>query len=82
MKKSTIIVRKWTARVLVAVGALLGLVSCNRHSSISAVYGPSPEYYDYIRSQQAVKSQQMAIPDTTKTESVKSETNKNEDSQQ
>ena len=76
MKKSTLIIRKWTARALVAVGALLGFLSCGRSnidpSSAAGVYGP-PSYFG-IPSEQDVEQQPMAVPDTTKAEG---EQNKN-----
>lgn len=42
MKKVSFQIKKWTARVLMAVGAMLGLTGCFRKGPIEAVYGPPP----------------------------------------
>lgn len=47
MKKVTFQIKKWTARALIAIGAMLGLSSCfhgkNGPSPYEAVYGPPPD---------------------------------------
>ena len=46
MKKVTFQMKKWTARALMAIGAMLGLSSCfhgkNGPSPYECVYGPPP----------------------------------------
>ena len=42
MKKAAFTIKKFTARVMIAVGALMGLSSCF-HAPTEKVYGPPPE---------------------------------------
>lgn len=48
MNKSTIILKKWTARAMVTIGTALGIASCCNNRPIvnpaEAVYGPPPGY--------------------------------------
>ena len=42
MKKSAFVIKKWSVRALVAVGAMLGLSSCGGVFNSPKVYGPPP----------------------------------------
>ena len=42
MNKSVFVIKKWSVRALVAVGAMLGLSSCGGVFNSPKVYGPPP----------------------------------------
>ena len=46
MNKSVFVIKKWSVRALVAVGAMLGLSSCGGVFNSPKVYGPPPSSPD------------------------------------
>lgn len=48
MNKTVFVIKKWGVRVLVGLGAALGIASCSKTQTspnpAEAVYGPPPEY--------------------------------------
>lgn len=73
MKKVAFIIKKLSARVMVAVGALLGVSSCLLVPS-ETVYGPPPESDPDIENIEAVYGpppveDSVAVPDTALLES-------------